>query len=84
MGLSPIPGIRGVESATVTREEREVQPPFALDPSGRLGDDAYNGANQQTERGLEEEDSEVVEEADSSSESPSNSSDSKGGVNFFA
>jgi hypothetical protein len=84
MGLSPIPGIRAVGSATVSRDEREVQPTFALDPSGRLEDDAYDDARQVTERGLEEEEPGVTEEADSPSEAPSNSSDPKSRVNLFA
>jgi hypothetical protein len=87
MELSPIPGIRAIGPATAPRDEREVQPPFALDRSGRMQDDAYNGARQETERGLEEEDSEVAEEADGSSDTasdPSNSSDSKSRVNFVA
>jgi hypothetical protein len=83
MELSPIPGIRGVGPARVSRGECEVQPTFALDPSGRMGNNAYNGARQETERGLEEEDSEVAEETDSPSHL-SSSFDPKSRVNFFA
>jgi len=84
MELSPIPGIRTVGPATARRDEREVQPAFALDPSGRMEDDAYNGARQDSERGLEEEDSDVAEKADVPSDIPSKSADSKTGVDFFA
>ena len=83
MELSPIPGIRAVGPATVSRDEREVRPPFALDPSGRLADDAYNDARQETERGLEEED-DATEEADSLSDTLSSTSDSNSRVDFFA
>jgi hypothetical protein len=61
MEVSPIAGIRAVGASTVPRDELEVQPPFALDRSGRLDDDAYNDAREQTERGLEE-DSETGDE----------------------
>jgi hypothetical protein len=49
-----------------------------------MEDDAYNGARQDSERGLEEEDSDVAEEADVPSDIPSKSADSKTGVDFFA
>jgi hypothetical protein len=84
MEISPISGIRATGPATVSRDEREVPPTFALDPSGRLGDDAYNSARQETERGLEEKDSEEVEESDEPSEIPSILSDPKSQVSFFA
>ncbi len=84
MELTPIAGIRAVGLAMSPRDEREVQPTFALDPSGRMGDDAYNAARQETERGLEEKDSEATEEADSQSDTLSNSSDPESRVNFFA
>ena len=84
MELTPIAGIRPVGPATMSRDECEVQRAFALDPSGRMGDDAYNGARQKTERGLEEEDSELDEETDTLSDTVSNSSAPKSRVNFFA
>lgn len=77
MEISPIAGIRAVRSAAVPRDELEVQPPFALDRPGRLGEDAYSDAREQTERGLEE-DSEVGEAASDSA------SDAESRVNFFA
>jgi hypothetical protein len=84
MELSPIPGIRAVGPALVARDEREVQPPFALDPSGRMGDDAYNDTRHETGRGLEEEDSTVAEETDSPADNSLTSSDPESRVNFFA
>jgi hypothetical protein len=54
MEVSPIAGVRAVKSAAV-RDEFEVHPPFALTRSGRLGDDAYNDAREEMERGLEED-----------------------------
>jgi hypothetical protein len=84
MELTPIAGIRALGPATSPRDEREVQPTFALDPSGRMADDAYKGARQEAERGLEEEDSEVAEQTDSPSDTLSSSSDRESRVNFFA
>jgi hypothetical protein len=85
MELCPIPGVRAVGPTTVSRDEREVQPPYAVDPAGRMGDDAYNGARQETERELKEESPEVAVEADSTPpDSSSDSSDSESRVNLFA
>ena len=84
MEVSLIAGIRAMNSAAVPRDEFEVPPPFALKPSGRMADDAYRGAHQETERGLEEEDDEVAEEADSLSDTITRTSDSKSRVSFFA
>jgi hypothetical protein len=84
MELSPIPGIRAMGPATVSRDEREVRPPFALNASGRMSEDAYSGAREETERGLEDESDEAVEEVDSVLDSLSSTSDSKSRVNFFA
>ena len=84
MELSPIPGIRAVSPPTARRDEREVQPTLGLGPSERMEDDAYHGANQDTERGLEQEDAEAVEEAGGRSDTQSNSSDAISRVNFFA
>jgi hypothetical protein len=83
MELTPIAGIRAVGLATSPRDECEVQPTFALDPSGRMADDAYKDARQEAERGLEEEDSELAEETDSPSDL-SSSSDPESRVSFFA
>lgn len=77
MEISPMAGIRAVRSAAVPRNELEVQPPFALDGPGRLGDEAYSDARDETERGLEE-DSEVGEATSDSA------SDAESRVNFFA
>jgi hypothetical protein len=85
MELSPIPRIHTVGPATVSPDEREVQPTYAVGPAGRMGDDAYNGARQETERELKEESPEVAVEADSTSpDSSSDSSDSESRVNLFA
>ena len=84
MELSPIAGIRGVGPTSVPKAEREIQPPFALDRSDRMGDDAYNDARQETERGLEEEGSEPAEGTEESAEMPSGSGDANTQVNFFA
>jgi hypothetical protein len=75
--INPIAGIRAARSAALPRDELEVQPPFALDRPGRLGDDAYSGTRDETERGLEE-DSDVGEETSDSA------SDAESRVNFFA
>ena len=83
MELSPIAGIRAVRPATA-RDEREVEPALGLDRSARMEDDAYHGAHQDTERGLEQEDQEVAEEAGGRSDIRSNSSDAESRVNFFA
>ncbi|MGA9583743.1 MAG: hypothetical protein WBQ95_00370 [Terracidiphilus sp.] len=60
-----------------------MQPTFALDPSGRMGDDAYNGSRREPERGLEEEDAEA-EETEGPSDTQSRSYDPRSRVNFFA
>ena len=77
MEVSPIAGIRAVNSAAVPRDELEVQPPFALTPPGRLGDDAYNDDREETERGLEEDSEAGAEVSDKASDTESR-------VNFFA
>ncbi len=84
MELRPILGIRGLGPASTARIEREVEPPFALDPSSRMEDDAYNGTNQGAQRGLEEEDSEPAEETTDAPEASSNSAEPDSNVNFFA
>ncbi len=84
MELGPIPGIRGLGAASTPRIEREVQPPFALDPSSRMEDDAYNGGGQGAQRGLEEEDSEPAEETADATEASSASVEPDTKVNFFA
>jgi hypothetical protein len=84
MELGPIPRIREVGPATAPRDERDVQPPFALGASGRMGDDAYKGRREEGERGLEEEDSENVEETERLSASPSDSSGPQSEVDCFA
>ena len=77
MEVSPIAGIRAVNPAAVPRDELEVEPPFALTPSGRLGDDAYNDDREETERGLEEDSEAGAEVSDKASDTESR-------VNFFA
>lgn len=84
MELSPIPGIRGVGSSTAARLQREVDPTFALDRSGRMEDDAYNARGQEEERGLEEGGSEPGDETEESAEMPSALRDADTKVNFFA
>lgn len=86
MELSPIPGIRAVGPARMLQGERDVQPTFALDPSGRMEDDAYSDGRREPERGLEEEDTEAeaAEETESLSDILSGSSDPRSRVNFFA
>jgi hypothetical protein len=58
MGIAPIPGLRGVDPATATDAEREVEPALALTRCDRMQEDAYHGKQEDAERGLEEEDSE--------------------------
>ena len=84
MELSPIPGIRAVRPTTAARDEHEVEPALGLDRSARMEDDSYHDAHQDTERGLEQEDSGVAEEAGGRSDIPSNSSNAESRVNFFA
>ena len=79
MELGPVPGIRAVRASTVRCDECEVQPPFALDASGRMEDDAYDDSRQEKKRGLEED----SEAGDGVSESVSRSSDAEGRVNFL-
>jgi hypothetical protein len=84
VGIARIPGIRGIGPANAPLVEREVPPPFALDRSDRMGDDAYNGSGEGAERGLEEADSAAAEEASDDSETSSVPGDPTGGVSFFA
>ena len=84
MELSPIPRIRAMGLAKVPRDEREVQPPFSLDASGRMGEDAYSSRREEGERGLEEEDSENAKETESMSDSLSDSADPRSEVDLFA
>ena len=55
MGVGPIIGIVAIASVESTSAEREVRPPFALEQSGRMGDDGYKGSADETRRGLEDE-----------------------------
>ncbi len=68
MGLSPIASICEVGTVSSARADREVAPPFALDRSGRMEDDAYKERREDAERGLEEEDAEQADEANESAE----------------
>lgn len=67
MGLCPIAGIREVDKVSSTRADRGVAPPFALDRSGRIEEDAYNQHSEGAERGLEEA-AEQTDEANESAE----------------
>lgn len=64
--------------------EREVAPPFALDASGLMEDDAYNGHGEDEKRGLEEEGSESTLESDDKAEAVLVRDDQDTSVNFFA
>ncbi len=84
MELRPVRGIRGLAQVSTSRIEREVEPPFALDASSRMEDDAYSGTGHRAQRGLEEEDSEPAEETAGSTDASSTSGEPDGKVNFFA
>ena len=66
MGLSPIAGVREVDKVR-TKADRGVAPPFALDRSGRIEEDAYSQHSEGAERGLEEA-AEQTDEANESAE----------------
>jgi hypothetical protein len=87
MEISPMRAIRAVGEASTPKNDREVQPPFAFDPAGRMEDDAYQGNDHSLDRGLEEEDlaeAEESEEGDDQSATLSDRSDAESEVDFFA
>lgn|GEM_PF-4243730 len=84
MGLSPIPSISGVGPARAPNMEREVEPPFALYRSGRMGDDAYKGSGETAERGMEEEESESSDATNDEAATEKALDGVRTGVNFFA
>lgn len=55
MGLSPINAVREIARIDATGKELEVKPPFALERSGWMGDDACGASEEEAARGLEEE-----------------------------
>jgi len=63
MELAPIAGIHGLGPSRGPKIEQEVAPPFALDATGRMEDDAYNGHGEAEERGLEDEEPESISES---------------------
>lgn len=83
MGISSIPGILGTGPANAPHTEREVEPAFELTRSNRMQEDDYHGNQESAERGMEEEDTELDESANSD-ETLSNTEDSDNRVNFFA
>ena len=84
MGIGPIPGIRGLGPSTTPIIEREIEPPFALDRPGRMGDDAYKGSSESAERGMEEEESEPSESTTDDAATETSHDEAKSAVNFFA
>ncbi len=62
MELGPITGIRAVTLFSPEKSEASVPQNLAVDPTDRAGDDAYNTSRQTPDRGLEGEDSELVED----------------------
>lgn len=78
MGIVPINGIRRIDALRLQEAEDAVEPLFGLERSGRMGDDAYAGSQEEAERGLEEEEAEDAPEASPNSSAPD------GGVDLFA
>lgn len=79
MELGRITGIREIGQVSL-RREREVRPPFALEGSGRMEDDAYGESGGQADRGLEDEE----EVSDEAGESPEGTSTPDNTLDFFA
>ena len=84
MGLTPITRIQEAGRISSTRTDDEVRPPFTVDRSGRMEDDAYSQRGEDAERGLEEEDTEQTDETSESAESSPIPPDSDSTVNFVA
>lgn len=82
MGLSPIPDIRNVGSASELKPEREVSPAIGVNRAGRAGDDTYNAHGNHGQRGMEEEDSEPEKEVEAGSDAVQE--DSTTSISFFA
>ena len=84
MELGPIAGIRGVSAASAVRVEREIEPPFALDRSERLEEDAFHGS-ETDERGMEQEEgSDAAAETSVDADEEMISCEPKSRVSLFA
>jgi hypothetical protein len=64
MEIGPMSGVRAVSLVTVHRIESALPPAFEIDASARADDEAHAAERQTAKRGLEEEDSDLLEEGD--------------------
>lgn len=83
MGLSPITSIGAVDKVSSSRTDREVAPPLALDRTDRMGDDAYDGSDQEAERGLKDDDEGQADETVEAAETRSIPPNAENTVNFI-
>jgi hypothetical protein len=85
MEIGPVNGIRAISPVSVKRPESSAPPVFHVHESARADDETCSSSRQQSERGLEDEESESGDEetgSGSDTQSPGTSADS--GVNLFA
>ena len=55
MEISPIAGVCGVSLLKSSQEESFVPPAFAVDASGRTGDDTYGASGEDADRELQDD-----------------------------
>ena len=82
MGVTPIPSPGRVQGETPAILDREVSPTVAVDRTGRMSDDSYEGQGEAAQRGLEDEDEQTEQGEEECLDSPGPGR--PGGVNFFA
>jgi hypothetical protein len=61
MELGPVPGIRAV-AFTSARPETRLPAAFVVDASSRSGEEAWTPSRQTSERGADDEDTDVIED----------------------
>ncbi|MGA7856387.1 MAG: hypothetical protein WCA11_00555 [Terracidiphilus sp.] len=84
MEIGPVTGVRAVSLLSVRKADAAQLPVFEIDPSARAGDETYSSSNQQSGRGLEDEDSTTLEDDDSEPFAPTIQAKPGGGFSCFA